>query len=85
MRRFFENGREQLALRPFFCHTKKTGAPDGGSLSFFGLFTVTFRKSALHHFQRQLADSGVLEKLLQLGVEEDDTIRIGEYEFDYVF
>ena len=40
---------------------------------------------SLQYFQRQLADSGVLEKLLQLGVEEDDTIRIGEYEFDYVF
>lgn len=40
---------------------------------------------SLQYFQRQLADSGVLEKLLELGVEEDDTIRIGEYEFDYVF
>ena len=40
---------------------------------------------SLQYFQRQLADSGVLDKLNELGVEEDDTIRIGEYEFDYVF
>ncbi|MBP8855407.1 MAG: GTPase ObgE [Oscillospiraceae bacterium] len=40
---------------------------------------------SLQYFQRQLADSGVLEELVALGVVEDDTIRIGEYEFDYVF
>ena len=40
---------------------------------------------SLQYFQRQLADSGVLDKLNELGVEEDDTIRIGEYEFDCVF
>ena len=40
---------------------------------------------SLQYFQRQLADSGVLAKLIELGVEEDDSIIIGEYEFDYVF
>lgn len=40
---------------------------------------------SLQYFQRQLESAGVLEKLIQLGVQEDDTIRIGEYEFDYVF
>ena len=40
---------------------------------------------SLQYFQRQLADSGVLEELIRQGVQEDDTIRIGEFEFDYVF
>ena len=40
---------------------------------------------SLQYFQRQLADAGVLEKLVDLGVKEDDTIRIGPFEFDYVF
>ena len=40
---------------------------------------------SLQYFQRQLADGGVIDKLLELGVQENDTIRIGEYEFDYVF
>lgn len=40
---------------------------------------------SLQYFQRQLGDSGILEELVQRGVQENDTIRIGDYEFDYVF
>ncbi len=40
---------------------------------------------SLQYFQRQLGDSGILADLVARGVEEDDTIKIGEYEFDYVF
>ena len=40
---------------------------------------------SLQYFQTQLADSGVLDKLVELGVQEEDTVRIGEYEFDYLF
>lgn len=40
---------------------------------------------SLQYFQRQLDSSGVLDKLQEMGVEEDDTIKIGEYEFDYIF
>lgn len=40
---------------------------------------------SLQYFQRQLESGGVLEKLQQLGVQENDTIKIGDYEFDYVF
>lgn len=40
---------------------------------------------SLQYFQRQLEQEGVLEKLVALGVQENDTIRIGDYEFDYVF
>ena len=40
---------------------------------------------SLQYFQRQLADSGVLDELVRQGVEEEDTICIGEFQFDYVF
>ena len=40
---------------------------------------------SLQYFQTQLGDSGILDELVRLGVEEDDTIKIGEYEFDYVY
>ena len=40
---------------------------------------------SLQYFQRQLGDSGILDELIRQGVEEDDTICIGEYQFDYVF
>ena len=39
----------------------------------------------MQYFQTQLGDSGLLDELVRQGVEEDDTIKIGEYEFDYVF
>ena len=40
---------------------------------------------SLQYFQRQLASSGVIDKLVEMGVENDDTIRIGDYQFDYLF
>ena len=40
---------------------------------------------SLQYFQRQLGDSGILNDLGAQGVQEDDTIKIGEYEFDYIF
>ena len=40
---------------------------------------------SLQYFQRQLADSGILDELISRGVQENDTIRIGDFEFDYVF
>ncbi|MEG1322472.1 MAG: GTPase ObgE [Ruthenibacterium sp.] len=40
---------------------------------------------SLQYFQRQLADAGVLDKLIACGVQENDTIRIDDFEFDYVF
>ena len=40
---------------------------------------------SLQYFQTQLGDSGILDELVRQGVQEDDTIKIGEYEFDYVF
>ena len=40
---------------------------------------------SLQYFQRQLGESGILDKLVEQGVEENDTILIGEYQFDYIF
>ena len=40
---------------------------------------------SLQYFQTQLGDSGILDELVAQGVEEDDTIKIGEYEFDYLY
>ena len=39
---------------------------------------------SLMYFQNSLADSGILERLEQMGVQEGDSIRIGDYQFDYV-
>ena len=40
---------------------------------------------SLQYFQRQLGESGSLDALVQKGVEENDTILIGEDQFDYIF
>lgn len=40
---------------------------------------------SLQYFQRQLGESGILDELVERGVEENDTILIGEFQFDYIF
>ncbi len=40
---------------------------------------------SLQYFQLKLSDSGVIEKLVEMGVQENDTIKIDDFEFDYVF
>ncbi len=40
---------------------------------------------SLQYFQRQLDQSGILAQLLALGVQENDTVKVGDYQFDYVF
>ena len=39
---------------------------------------------SLQYFQRVITDSGILEELIRLGAKQDDTIHIGEYQFDYI-
>lgn len=39
---------------------------------------------SLQYFQRRLRDSGIIDKLEEMGVKEGDTIRIEDFEFDYV-
>jgi GTP-binding protein len=40
--------------------------------------------SSLQYFQRRLQNSGIVNELENMGVKNGDTIRIGDYEFDYV-
>ena len=40
---------------------------------------------SLQYFQRMLADSGIQARLEELGVQENDTVRIDDFEFDYIF
>ncbi len=40
--------------------------------------------SSLQYFQRRLQDSGIIDELERRGVKEGDTIRIEDFEFDYV-
>ncbi len=40
---------------------------------------------SLQYFQRQLSECGIIEKLIEMGVQENDTICIDDFEFDYVF
>ena len=40
---------------------------------------------SLQFFQRQLDESGILTALVDKGVQENDTILIGDYQFDYIF
>lgn len=40
---------------------------------------------SLQYFQRQLGESGLLDALVEKGVQENDTILIGDYQFDYIF
>ena len=43
------------------------------------------RLESLQFFQRQLGESGILDALVAKGVQENDTILIGDYQFDYIF
>ena len=40
--------------------------------------------SSLQYFQRVLRSSGVIDKLEEMGVQEGDTVRIFDFEFDYI-
>lgn len=40
---------------------------------------------SLQYFQRQLDSGGVLAELQKLGVQEGDTVHVGDFEFEYVF
>ncbi len=41
--------------------------------------------SSLQYFQRRLRDSGIIDKLEEMGVKEGDTIRIEDFEFEFVY
>ncbi|SDN40611.1 GTPase ObgE [Acetanaerobacterium elongatum] len=39
---------------------------------------------SLQYFQRVLVESGIIDKLVEMGVKEGDTVSIYDFEFDYV-
>lgn len=39
---------------------------------------------SLQYFQRVLRTSGIIDKLLEMGIQEDDTVSIYDFEFDFV-
>ena len=39
---------------------------------------------SLQYFQRVLRLSGIIDRLEEMGIEEGDTVRIFDFEFDYV-
>ena len=41
-------------------------------------------RESLQYFQRVMKNMGVIEALEEKGIEEGDTVRIGEMEFDYI-
>ncbi len=42
-------------------------------------------RESLQYFQRMLLKRGVIEDLINMGIREGDTVRIGDLEFDFVF
>ena len=39
---------------------------------------------SLQYFQRVLRSSGIIDKLIEMGIEEEDTVSIYDFEFDFV-
>lgn len=50
----------------------------GGSINFSD-------EESLQYFQRALRNRGVIDALVQAGIKEGDTVRIGDLEFDFVW
>lgn len=40
-------------------------------------------RGSVRHFQKVLRDQGVIEKLKELGIQEEDSVFISEYEFEF--
>jgi len=49
----------------------------------FGMLDLEDEES-LQYFQRVLRDSGIIDKLEEMGIQEGDTVNILDFEFDYV-
>ena len=39
---------------------------------------------SMAYFQKILREKGVISKLLEMGIKENDTVSIGEVEFDFI-
>ena len=42
-------------------------------------------EESLQYFQRALKNKGVIDGLIDAGIQEGDTVRIGDLEFDFVY
>jgi GTP-binding protein len=40
--------------------------------------------SSLQYFQRVLRNSGIIDKLLEMGIQENDTVNILGFEFEFI-
>ena len=40
---------------------------------------------SLQYFQRVLRQSGVIDRLEEMGIQEGDTVRVGDFEFTFVY
>ena len=82
MKKLAQEGRRRLTVSNTEAHTFSVDAPwlerilKGSNVDDY---------ESLQYFQTQLGESGILDELVRQGVEENDTILIGEYQFDYVF
>lgn len=48
------------------------------------LVTLTLSQKGFNFFQKFMKSSGAIDRLEELGIEEGDTVRVGDYlEFDY--
>ena len=40
--------------------------------------------SSLQYFQRVLRSSGIIDKLVEMGINEGDTVNVCGFEFDFI-
>ena len=57
---------------------------EGGRADYIVAHTNFSDYESLQFFQRCLRDSGIIDELEKAGINEGDTVRIGDLEFDYV-
>ena len=76
------NGSREFTIKRMEAHVWSVDAP---WLEYILAGSNVDDYESLQFFQRQLGESGILDALVQKGVQENDTILIGEYQFDYIF
>lgn len=57
---------------------------EGSFVNKLGRRTDPNDEQSMNYFQRVLRESGIIAKLEELGIEEGDTVRLLDIEFDYI-
>ena len=57
---------------------------EGGLINKIGRRTDPNNEKSMNYFQRMLREYGIIAKLEELGIEEGDTVRLLDMEFDYL-